>query len=99
MTTTDHQCETTSTHNPADPNLFPLVDPYPPFSWVAPTDTDIAALLAAGGDFEVIADDCGHVESYGLVETTPCGLRLCDACAATHTHPSCDAAYRDGGED
>lgn len=84
-----------------DPAAFPLVDPIPPFSWLRPTDADVAALLTDplhdGPD--VIADDCGHVTPYGLVEPTTCGLALCGDCAAGHTCPACDRAALAGGED
>jgi hypothetical protein len=89
------------TVTPFDPATFPLVDPYPPFSWFPPTDAAVIACLDADSDTDlaVTADDCGHVEDYGSVVTTACGLRLCGEDAATHRCPPCDADARDGGED
>jgi hypothetical protein len=85
------------TASPFDPDTFPLVDPYPPFSWLRPDDAAVIACLDADSDADlaVLADDCGHVEDYGSVTTTPCGLHLCWDCAATHTCPACDADARD----
>lgn len=79
----------------------PLVPPCPPFSWIAPTDAQVAALLAdpLGDGPDVLADDCGHVAPYGLVTSTPCNLALCPDCHATHRCPPCDADARAAGED
>jgi hypothetical protein len=84
----------TTTHDPVspfDPDDFPLVDPFPPFSWVAPTDDVIAAMLAdpdSNGP-DVLADDCGHVAAFGTVHPMPCGVYLCPPCASAHDASGC----------
>jgi hypothetical protein len=54
-----------------------------------------AIALSVDALFPVLAD-CGDVEDYGLVTATPCDLRLCWDCAATHTCHDCDHDARQG---
>lgn len=83
------------TVTPFDPTDFPLVDPYPPFSWVRPSDAAVAALLDADADDTLaVLADCLHVEDWAQVVTTSCGQHLCGDCYATHSCPTCDSELR-----
>jgi hypothetical protein len=81
-----------------DPATFPLVDPYPPFSWVRPTDAAVAALLDDDEDPQVLAE-CDHIALLGQVVSTQCDSYLCGDCAASHRCRPCDADAYAYGED
>lgn len=95
--TTDLRWYTTPATQPDDthdddlPTDYPLDHALPMFSWVAPSDTQVQAMLAdpLSDGPDVIADDCGHVAPYGLVIAAVCGLFLCYGCAAAHDGTGC----------